>query len=143
MSMIRRRTVVLLMFLVPTGFALKFYAGPGRWWVNNWGASFAYEVFFMSLALLVIDARSRIGAIAIGVCVGTVALEFLQLWKHPWLEAVRSTFVGQAFLGNAFSWRDLPAYPLGCLLGWILLNRLATMPIAWRPNIRESERADL
>lgn len=121
----RRRALVLLSIVVPAGFALKFYAGPARWWVNNWGASLAYEVFFMTLVFLVAGARGRLDAIAIGVCLATIALEFLQLWKPPWLQAARSTFVGRSILGNAFSWSDLPAYPLGCALGWILLTRLA------------------
>jgi hypothetical protein len=113
----------VLLAVVPLGFAMKYYAGPGRWWINNWGASFAYEVFFMSLVLALVGTRRGVGAIAVGVCAATVALEFLQLWKPPWLEAVRSTFVGRAVLGNAFSWRDLPAYPLGCLFGWAALRR--------------------
>lgn len=124
LSPARRRTLGLLLIVAPVGVALKFYGGPGRWWVNNWGASFAYEVFFMTLVLFVLDAPSRIGTVALGVCAGTIALEFLQLWKPPWLEAVRATFVGQAVLGNSFSWSDLPAYPLGCLLGWRLLARV-------------------
>jgi len=128
LSRTRRRTLAFLLIVVPIGFALKFWAGPGQWWINNWGASFAYEAFFMGLALLVLDSPRRIPAIAIGVCAGTVALEFLQLWKPPWLEAVRSTFVGRAVLGNAFSWSDVPAYPLGCLLGWLVLARLAAAP---------------
>lgn len=123
LSPTRRRTLVLLLIVAPLGVALKLYAGPARWWINNWGASVAYEVFFMSLVLLVLDSPSRIGRIALGVCAGTVALEFLQLWKPPWLQAARATFIGQAALGNAFSWADLPAYPLGCLVGWLLLAR--------------------
>jgi len=27
-------------------------------------------------------------------------------------------------LGDSFSWWDLPAYPIGCLLGWFLLQWL-------------------
>ncbi len=125
MSLARRRTLVVLLLTVPVGLALKYWAGPGRWWLNNWGASVAYEVFFVSLVFLVVGSRARLGAIAIGVCAGTVALEFLQLWQPSWLMAVRSTFPGQAVLGNAFSWRDLPAYPLGCWVAWWLLGRLA------------------
>jgi hypothetical protein len=122
-SPLRRRVVVALAVIVPLGFALKFYDGPGRWYLNNWGASFAYEWFFIALALLVAGRAIPLGRIATGVCVATCALEFLQLWTPGWLEAVRATFVGRSLLGNAFSWRDLPAYPVGCLLGWWLLGR--------------------
>ncbi len=125
MSPLRRRTAVFLCVVVVLGFALKYYSGPGRWWLNNWGASVAYEWFFMSVALLVVGSGSRIGTIAAAVCLATCALEFLQLWQPDWLVAVRSTFVGRSVLGNSFSWSDLPAYPLGCLLGWLVLRRLA------------------
>ena len=137
MTALRRRTLVFLALVVPLGFALKFYAGPGRWWVNNGGASFAYEWFFMALALLVVGKASRLGAIAWGVSLATCALEFLQLWKPAWLVAIRATFLGRSLLGNAFSWRDLPAYPLGCFLGWWLLRRIVT-PTGTRSSPRRS-----
>lgn len=125
MSSPRRPTLLVLAVVVPLGFALKEYGGPGRWWVNNWGASFAYEVFFLALAFLIVPRPARLAALALGVCLTTCALEFLQLWKPPWLEAIRSTFVGRAVLGHTFSWLDLPAYPLGCLIGWFVLRRAA------------------
>jgi len=52
----------------------------------------------------------------------------LQLWQPPWLQTIRSTFLGGAVLGNSFSYWDLPAYPIGCLLGWWLLHRLTPRP---------------
>jgi hypothetical protein len=104
---------------------MKYYAGPGRWWLNNWGASFGYEIFFMLLAFIIYPKRSAITVIAIGVCAVTCVLELLQLWQPPWLQAIRSTWLGQALLGHSFSWRDMPAYPMGCLLGWVLLCFIA------------------
>ncbi len=125
MRSLRLRILILLAIVVPVGLALSRYAGPGRWWLNNWGASVAYEIFFMSLALLAIGRASALPNVALGVCAATIALEFLQLWTPPWLTAVRSTFVGRAVLGNSFSWLDMPAYPVGCAVGWLLLRRIA------------------
>ncbi len=122
---LRWRIVLALLAVTAFGLAMKLYAGPGRWWVNNWGpASVAYEMFFMLLVFLVVPRRNAITPIAVGVCVVTCVLEALQLWQPPWLQAVRSTFVGGALLGNDFSWWDYPAYPIGCLLGWFLLRGL-------------------
>lgn len=134
MSRLRGRTLLFLCTVVAVGFALKFYSGPGRWWLNNWGASIAYEWFFMGLALVVVGSASRVGTIAVAVCVGTCVLEFLQLWTPDWLVAIRSTFLGRSLLGNAFSWSDLPAYPVGCLLGWYVLRWLARRDCGVRPR---------
>jgi len=122
---LRFRIVVALLAVTALGFGMKLYPGPGRWWVNHFGpASVAYEVFFMLLAFLVVPRRRAVTPIAVGVCGTTCVLEFLQLWHPPWLEAARSTFLGECLLGDSFSWWDLPAYPIGCLLGWFLLQWL-------------------
>ncbi len=122
---LRCRVLVVLLIVIPLGFALKYYRGPGHWWVNNWGpASVAYEVCFMLLAFLAVPRRSAITPIAIGVCTLTCLLEFLQLWQPPWLQAIRSTLLGAALLGTSFAWWDLPAYVIGCVLGWFLLHGL-------------------
>jgi hypothetical protein len=124
---LRVRIVLALLVVTTLGFAAKFYPGPGRWWVNDWGpASVAYEVFFMLLVFLIVPRREAITPIAVGVGLATCAGEFLQLWHPPWLEAIRSTFLGGALLGNSFAWWDLPAYPVGCLLGWLLLHWLSS-----------------
>ena len=126
---IRPYILIALSIVTVLGFAMKYYPGPGRWWVNDWGpASVAYEVFFMLLAFLVIPRPKAITPIAVSVCLATCVLEFLQLWRPPWLTAVRSTFIGKGILGTTFSWWDLPAYAVGCLIGWFLLRWLAGGP---------------
>jgi len=120
---LRLRIVLALLAVTAFGLAMKLYPGPGRWWVNDFGpASVAYEVFFMLLAALVVPRREAVTPIAVGVCVATCLLELLQLWQPPWLQAVRRQFLGAALLGNQFSCWDLPAYPIGCILGWFLLR---------------------
>jgi hypothetical protein len=121
---IRLRVFVSLLVVVPVALGMKYYSGPLRWWLNNWGSSFGYEIFFMLIAMFILPRRGAITIIAVCVCLVTCGLEFLQLWKPPLLEWARSTFVGRGLLGNMFSWWDLPAYPLGCLLGWFLLRRI-------------------
>ncbi len=124
-SAVRLRIILALLAVAAIGLAMKLYPGPGRWWVNNWGpASVAYEIFFMLLALLVVPRKEAVTPIAVGVCLVTCVLEVLQLWQPPWLQAVRRHFLGAALLGNEFSCWDLPAYPIGCILGWFLLHRL-------------------
>lgn len=125
----RRRGYTTLAVIVVTilGLTAKYYRGPGQSFVNHWGpASVAYEVFFMLLAYIVVPRRGAITPVAVTVCLATITLEFLQLWHPFWLEALRSTFLGQMILGHHFSWLDLPAYPIGCMLGWLLLHALTS-----------------
>jgi hypothetical protein len=52
------------------------------------------------------------------------SVEFSQLCRTPWLDAVRATLPGRLVLGNTFNWPDLPAYALGVGLGAWLERRL-------------------
>jgi hypothetical protein len=124
-SRIRARTLIALAVVVPLGFVLKSYSGPTDWLIRNWGASICYEVLWMLAAFLLVPRRSAALPIALWVCAITIALEFLQLWHPPFLEAVRSNYIGQGLLGNVFVWSDLPIYPVGCALGWVLLRRIS------------------
>lgn len=124
--------LVSLAIIVPFGLLTKFYAGPGRTWLNDSLGGIPYEIFWILLVAL-LWPRSKAGAIALGVLVATCALEFLQLWQPPWLQAIRATLPGRLVLGNAFSWSDFPYYALGCGLGWLWLRALPSPDRRDRP----------
>jgi hypothetical protein len=48
------------------------------------------------------------------------AVEFSQLYQAPWIESVRDTLPGRLILGRGFSWRDIAAYAIGILIGWVV-----------------------
>ncbi len=136
----KRRLVAsaLVPLIIAFGLGCKFYRGVGSDWINNWGpASVAYEVLFMLLVFIVVPRSDAIVRIAIGVCVGTCLIEFLQLWKPGWLEAVRATLPGRLVLGNSFSWWDFPAYFVGCILGIFPLRG-----ICWSAGEVENSKQD-
>ncbi|MDA0673585.1 MAG: DUF2809 domain-containing protein, partial [Cyanobacteria bacterium] len=54
----------------------------------------------------------------------TCALDFLQLWQPPLLEAIRATLPGRLVLGNTFTWGDFPYYFIGCGMGWLWLRAI-------------------
>jgi hypothetical protein len=47
-------------------------------------------------------------------------------WDYhpPFLEVIRSTFIGVTLIGNSFSWLDLVHYVIGFFLSFTLLNVL-------------------
>ncbi len=116
-------TLAALAVIVPFGFGMKFYRGPGDAWVNHSLGGAAYEIFWCLAALFCLP-RAAPARIALGVFLATCALEFLQLWHPPFLETLRANFLARTVLGSTFSWSDFPYYALGSLLGWKLLGWL-------------------
>jgi hypothetical protein len=107
--------------VVPLGFASKLYFGPAQFWVRGHAGGILYVLFWILLALL-IWPRLSAGLAALTVLGVTCILEVLQLWQLSVLDAVRSTFIGHALIGNTFSWWDFPHYVLGSVLGVVLVH---------------------
>ncbi len=87
-------------------------------WVGDvlWAAMIYFILrFFYTRAL----AR----AIATGSISISYAIEFSQLYKAPWIDSLRQTFLGRMVLGDTFLWGDLLSYSAGILLA-ILLDKL-------------------
>jgi hypothetical protein len=120
--MARRRNAFLLSLaiLIPAGFYTKHAAAP---WVRASLGGAVYEIFWCLLAGLLLP-RVKPRTIAAWVLGITCALEFLQLWHPPALEAARATFLGAAILGASFDWSDFPYYFIGSGLGWFWLTLL-------------------
>ncbi len=124
----RRWLLILsLCVITPLGFWFKFYTGPCRWWFNDYGAAVLYEVFWCLAAFFIWPERKNAAKIALWVLVVTCALETLQLWHPPFLQHIRSTFVGKSLIGTTFVWWDFPHYILGCFVGWLWIICIAEL----------------
>ncbi|MGB3241015.1 MAG: DUF2809 domain-containing protein [Geitlerinemataceae cyanobacterium] len=108
---------IAIFIIVPLGYIIRFTPIPGWEWLNDVLGGVAYEVFFILLVMFGFPRWSPLW-VAVGVCLVTCGLEFLQLWKPPFLEAIRSTLWGRLVLGNTFTWTDFINYFIGCFLGW-------------------------
>jgi hypothetical protein len=120
----RLRTLVSILITIPLGFGLKYYSGPGDVWCNLHGAGVVYELFWCLVGFFALPHRKHIPAIAITVFAVTCTLEVMQLYHHPWLEAIRGYKIGVWLIGNGFDWLDFPHYGLGCAIGWLILRIL-------------------
>lgn len=103
--------------LLASGLGLKLLAPPairasmgGAPYVALWATVFRF------VSLRVPPLACALAALAL-----TCALEVLQLWHPPWLEAVRGHTLGALVLGTSFDWADFPPYVVGAGLGWALL----------------------
>jgi hypothetical protein len=114
--MYRRAYLMLIALVTPLGFATKFYSGPAAAWVSSQVGGSLYVLFWTFLVLAAAPQLSS-RSVAVGVFLVTSALEFLQLWHPAFLERVRATFLGHAFLGSTFAWLDLAYYAFGAWAG--------------------------
>lgn len=110
--------------VVPLGYWVRFAPADEWAWLHDALGSVAYETFWILLILL-IWPQGSIAKAAVAVFVATCALEVLQLWQPPFLQALRATLPGRLVLGNTFSWADFPTYAVGSFVGygWAMLLR--------------------
>ncbi len=100
------------------GICTKLYTGWAADWVNNSLSGVFYVVFWCLFASFLFPrtAAARVAGI---VFAATCVLECLQLWHQPFLEHLRSFFLGRALLGTSFVWSDFVYYALGSALAWV------------------------
>lgn len=118
--------VALLKSLLPIFIAgLSSKVAPGNtWeWFSHYGGDILYQIFLILLVLLIRPSTSP-AQTAIGILIYSSAIECLQLWKPPFLQAIRPTLFGRLVLGSTFSWEDFFYYAIGSLLGWIWARQL-------------------
>ncbi len=125
LTRIRRDLPALLSLalIVPTGFYAKAYRGPAFHWVNDSFGGVFYVIFWC-LAATLVWPRAAASRIALAVLAATCALEFLQRWHPPFLEYLRSFFIGRTILGSYFDWTDFPYYFAGAAVAWLWLRGL-------------------
>ncbi|MEA2103440.1 MAG: DUF2809 domain-containing protein [Candidatus Cloacimonadota bacterium] len=122
MQKTKKFTLISLIIVTPLGFATKFYNGIFAEWVNNSLGGVFYEIFWC-LIFLFIFVRLKPILISIFVFLITSVLEFTQLFSNPFLNVIRSNFIGRTIIGSSFVWSDFVYYFFGCTIAyfWIIL----------------------
>ncbi len=72
-------------------------------------------VVFLGLGFLF--PRAATFTLAVSALTISWGVEFFQLYRAPWLDALRATLPGKLILGSTFNLPDLPAYALGIGFG--------------------------
>lgn len=117
-SRYRLALLVSLILVIPLGYGARFYLSTNQEWLRNLLGNIAYESFWILLVAFLFPQVSLLRT-AIGVCLATFAIEFMQLWQPDWLQTIRATLPGKLVLGNSFVWADFPQYAFGSLVGWL------------------------
>lgn len=116
----RNRVTYALWALGVVGAGLLWRSGIvplPPWLSNNGGDALWALMVFVGFGFLLPRASTLwVAVIALGFAWG---IEFSQLYRAPWIDAIRATIPGRLLLGHTFHWPDLPAYALGVALGAI------------------------
>ena len=113
------KIVLVLLILVPLGFATKFYHGPAAYWVNNYAGDVLYPMFWFFLLAAAFPKLSYKTTAWI-VFLFSSADEVSQLFQFPFLQFLRQSFIGRTIVGSGFQWADFFYYAAGSFLALLL-----------------------
>ena len=121
----RKAIFISLLIITPLGFFSKAYTGIGQKWVNDYSGDILYEIFWCLIFFWFFPSKKASAIIPLGVFIITSMIEVAQLWFDYVPIAIRSHIIWRLVLGSTFVWWDFPHYAIGCILGWLLLSRIA------------------
>jgi hypothetical protein len=106
--------------------------GSRRWdglpnWVTLYAGDVAWGALFFALFCAVLPTLTTARAWLAAV-ITTELIEFSELYRTPWLDALRATRAGGLLLGHLFLWSDVVCVALGATLA-------AGAELAWK-NVR-------
>jgi len=120
------KILILLCSVILLGFASKYYRGPFEFWVNNSLGGVFYVIFwclFFHFTVYFLKLKIRLEITCFSVLMLTCLLEFLQLVHMPFLNQIRSSYMGKILIGNTFTLSDFIYYFAGAFLAWIFLRK--------------------
>jgi hypothetical protein len=111
----RLATGVLLLATIAAGLASRRYPALQPAWLARYaGDTLWAAMVFWGLALVRPRGSARVlGVAALGIA---FADEVSQLYRAPWVDAIRATRLGALALGQGFLWSDLWCYTAGVSL---------------------------
>ena len=119
MSRLTPRLAYLLAIalVIPLGLSTRSAAVPWPAFVVEHGGDALYaSMAYLGFRMLRPGARpvAALG-LALAAC---YAIELLQLYQAPWMQALRKTLPGRLVLGSGFLWLDFVRYTVGALGAW-------------------------
>lgn len=115
----RSRPLYALAAVLIAGMGLAWRALPLSDFASKYGGDALWALMvFCGMGFLFARASTlQVSLFALGFA---WAIEFLQLYHAPWIDAVRGTLPGRLVLGSTFNPPDLLAYVAGVALGALL-----------------------
>ena len=110
---------------VAAGLATRRYGAHLPAFVAEYGGDtlWALMVFLGIGALAPGWSTWRVAGVALATA---FVVEISQLYRAPWIDAVRNTRLGGLVLGQGFLWSDLPCYAAGVAIGAVIERRIVS-----------------
>lgn len=118
MATTRRHGLLYLGLFVVTvllGLATRRFPAAFPEVIARFGGDVLWAMMVLWIAALIWRGAST-HRLALSALAIAYAVELSQLYRAPWIEAVRATRGGALMLGHGFLWSDLVAYAVGVAL---------------------------
>ncbi len=113
--MIRR--LGLLFATIALGLATRRFPAAFPTLAAQYGGDTLWAAMMFWMAALVRPHAAR-RHLAVAALLISFAVELNQLYRAPWIDALRATRIGALALGHGFLWSDLVCYTIGVLLAF-------------------------
>lgn len=118
MSKARVKYLVLILIVIILGISSRKIPGLPGFIVSHFGdALWTANVYFF---IRLIWPGKPVSFALLGAVIISFLVEITQLYQAPWINAIRSTYIGALVLGSGFLWIDLIRYIAGGLAAAIL-----------------------
>ena len=107
---------IAFIIIIPVGLSTRKYGYLMPGFIATYGGDVLYATMFYIIYAFIFPTASVL-RISIYALLSCYCIEVLQLYKAPWIQAIRHTRIGGLILGFDFFWSDLVCYTVGVLLG--------------------------
>ena len=127
----RATYAVALLVVIAAGLGSRVFGHALPAFVATYAGDTLYATMvFVGLGL--VAPRWPTGRLALTALAACVAIEISQLYRAPWIDAIRATTPGALVLGYGFLWSDLACYATGVALGAVVEAARPGRPAALR-----------
>jgi hypothetical protein len=123
----RAACLVILMATIACGLASRRHGTMLPSFIERYAGDVLWATMVAWL-LALLWPRAATGRLALGALAIAITVELTQLYRAPWLDAIRATPAGALALGQGFLWSDLACYAVGVSLAAFLDRWLLVRP---------------